>query len=79
MRSPRSVSTTSIPAFSSPGVEVALLGEHRLALDQPGDAPLAEGPRTIALCSAASAAQCTGPRGDRFPLELLEYSGRREA
>ena len=38
IHSPRSVSTTSAPAASSAGVEVDLLGGHRLGLGDPGGA-----------------------------------------
>ena len=58
-------------------VEVALLGEHRLALHQPGDAPRPGGSRGRWRCARRRrAAQCTcAPSARALALELLEVLG----
>ncbi len=79
IRSPRSVSTTSMPCRSRNGIEVALLGEHRLALHQPGDAAVRGGARGRSRCARRRRAPSAPVRRGRGPCARTARGTRRAA
>ena len=76
MRSPRSVSMTSMPRFSRNGPHVAFVGQHRLALDQRACAACAQDVEhdLVVLGGVARPVHVRAVRG-RVALELLEVVG----